>query len=256
MPQLNRFCTIANDERKLKTLDRVPVRVTPTLSGSSLLELTQNNNILVIPAGTAYNLTPNVTFTANVMVWGAGGGSTPSLGGAGGFSTGIIQFEANVAYNVAAGNTGVGGGGGSGIEFLVNANPIIIAGGGGGGGSAVGGAGGGLFAANGTGLGATAYGKASPGIYRTGGPGTGAAFGMGLGGTGTGAGGGGMYGGALNAAGGGGGSGYLNNDVVVVGSGNTITGSGVNAANPSAPIRGNFGNTANNGLIVITLLNT
>lgn len=253
MPQLSRLCTISGDEKKLRILDSVPVQIAPALGGVTLFDFSQSNNgILVVTAGTAYNITPNVSFTANVVAWGAGG--SPAAAGGGGFSTGTIQFQAGVSYNVAAGSAGASssGGGGSGIEFLANANPILIAGGGGGGAS--GGAGGGVFAANGTGLGATSYGAASPGTYRTGGPGTGSSFGMGFGGTGTGAGGGGMYGGALNATSGGGGAGWISPSIDPTG--NTITGSGASAANPSHPLRGNFGDAANNGLIVITILNT
>jgi hypothetical protein len=241
----------------------IPLQITPSYAESSIIDIVgfpYLGVLTITTTGTAYNVTPNVSFTANVQIWGAGGGSNPSIGGGGGFTTGIVKFEAGVSYNVVVGTAGSSGtgGGGSGIEYLANSNPILIAGGGGGGGSGVGGAGGGLFAANGTGTGATSYAAASPGVYRTGGPAA-SVFGMGYGGSGTGGGGGGMYGGAGNGAGGGGGSGWISPGPTVV-TGNTITGSGSSAANPSADARiaagPNYGNGANNGLIVITVLNT
>ena len=265
MPNLSRISVINTNEKKSKILDYIPARISPGMREGTLLDLASNNFVLVINAGTAYNLTPNVTFTANVMVWGAGGGAfSPNFGGGGGFSTGTIIFEANVSYNIVAGIAGstAAGGGGSGIEYLVNANPIIIAGGGGAAASATpglnGGAGGGLFAANATsgGVGATAYGKGGDGIYRVGGPGSASgAFGMGSGGIAAGGGGGGMYGGGFSGSGGGGGSGYINYSAVAD-FGNTLTGSGTSAANPSHPFRGNYGDASNNGIIIITVINT
>lgn len=269
MPQLARLSVI-NSAEKFKGFTSVPVQITPAL-GSPVIDLGLTyNGVLTLSSNVVYNITPNVGFTANVVMWGAGGGAASGVGGGGGFTTAIMSFDANVSYNVVVGRAGStpggSGGGGSGIEYLANSNPILIAGGGGGGGaSGAGGAGGGWFAANSTsspaGLGATSYGFTSPGAYRTGGP-SASVTGMGFGGAGPGGGGGGMYGGAA-AGGGGGGSGWIN-PLIPFTNANTQTGSGVSAANPSEPLRtglswgssgvGSPGVAATDGLIIISLI--
>lgn len=261
MPQLSRTSTINNDLR-IKKVSSAVINISPAvIAGNTIVDLQSLGGVLSINANGAYNLTPNTTFAANVMVWGAGGGFSTGNGGSGGFSTGSFTFHANVSYNVVVGRAGSSGtgGGGSGIEYLANANAIIVAGGGGGGGSAQGGAGGGVVAQNGAGAnGATAYSATSPGSFKVGGP-SASVFGFGFGGAGTGAGGGGLYGGGAAAAGGGGGGGYLETNILF--SGNTQTGANTTPPFSTYVNRSTGGNggiapatPAGDGLIIITVL--
>ncbi len=260
MPQLSRVSTINNDLR-IKKVSSAIINISPAVTGSNIVDLQTLGGILSISGNGAYNLTPNTTFAANVMVWGAGGGFSTGNGGAGGFSSGSFVFYANVSYNVVVGRAGSSGtgGGGSGIEYLANANVIIVAGGGGGGGSAQGGAGGGIFAQNGAGgNGATAYSATSPGSFKVGGP-SASVFGFGFGGAGTGGGGGGLYGGAASASGGGGGGGYLESRILFTA--NAITGVNTTPGFSGYPNRYTSGDggiapatVAGDGLIVITVL--
>ena len=260
MPQLSRFSVVSNDF-KIKKPTSVPIQISPAVGGNTTLDIRSLNGILSLYSNGSYNLTPNITFSANVMVWGAGGGFSTGNGGAGGFSSGLMVFFANVSYNVVIGRAGSSGtgGGGSGIEYLANANVIIVAGGGGGGGSAQGGAGGGIFAQNGAGgNGATAYSATSPGSFKVGGP-SASVFGFGFGGAGTGGGGGELYGGAASASGGGGGGGYLESRILFTA--NAITGVNTTPGFSGYPNRYTSGDggiapatVAGDGLIVITVL--
>jgi hypothetical protein len=261
MPQLSRVTTINNDLR-VKKVSSALINISPAVvAGNTFVNFQAVGGVLTISSNGAYNLTPTNTFSANVMVWGAGGGSSTGNGGAGGFSTGLMTFLANVSYNVVVGRGGSSGtgGGGSGIEYLANANVIIVAGGGGGAGSGRGGAGGGLAAQNGAGAnGATAYGAASPGGFKFGGP-SASVFGFGGGGGGTGGGGGGLYGGAASASGGGGGGAYL--EETILSFSNTQTGSNTTPPFSTYPGLGTGGvggiapaTPAGDGLIVISIL--
>lgn len=261
MPQLSRVSTINNDLR-VKKVSSALINISPAIvAGNTFVNFQAIGGVLTVNSNGAYNLTPTNTFSANVMVWGAGGGSSTGNGGSGGFSTGLMTFYANVSYNVVVGRAGASGtgGGGSGIEYLANANVIIVAGGGGGAGSGLGGAGGGLFAQNGAGAnGGTAYSATSPGGLRFGGPAA-SVFGFGGGGGGTGGGGGGLYGGGASASGGGGGGAYLENAILFVA--NTQTGSNETPPFSTYSGRGTGGNggiapatAAGDGLIVITIL--
>jgi hypothetical protein len=268
MPQLSRVAVISGDSKK-KKVPIIGMNASPAINGATDIDFRVLNGVLSIPSGT-YNVTPNTTFSANILVWGAGGGPTPSFsGGAGGFATGTLTFYSGVSYNIVVGATGSspfngGGGAGSAIEYLANANVIIAAGGGGGAGTGGnGGAGGGFVAANGYpagAVGASAVGAVSPGSLKSGGPGTPVASGFGFGGAGPGGGGGGLYGGAASASGGGGGGGYIESRVVI--NGNLITGTNTTPAFSTDSLRSNNagqgGSTStglgNNGLIVISVL--
>lgn len=115
--------------------------ISPAVGGQSNIALTTGSTFNITTNG-AYTLTPLGDFSANVQVWGAGGGGYGGgTGGGGGYSTGIIAFKTGVQYNVVIGSAGAstpsgraasGAGAGSGIEFKTNSTPIIVAGGGGG----------------------------------------------------------------------------------------------------------------------------
>lgn len=264
MPQLSRVSTVNNDLRVRKN-SSVTITISPAIDGRTTYDLTRiSAGVLTLSSFGAWNLTPNTTFSANVLIWGGGGSAQPANGGAGGFSTGIMTFKENVSYNVVVGRAGASGagGGGSGIEYLTNSVPIIIAGGGGAGGSGIGGAGGGLAAqsAPSGGSGGTAYGAASPGSLRIGGP-SASTFGLGAGGAVSSplvGGGGGFYGGAASAGGGGGGGGFIDSTDLLLA--NTQTGTNTTPPFSTYSGRGSNGNGApsgsfgGDGLIVITVL--
>lgn len=271
MPQLSRVSTVNNDLR-VKKNSSVTITISPAVEGRTTYDLTRiSGGVLTLSSFGAWNLTPNTTFSANVLIWGGGGSAQPANGGAGGFSTGVITFKQNVSYNVVVGRAGASGagGGGSGIEYLTNSVPIIVAGGGGGGGITAGGAGGGIVAQSapgapaGIGTGATAYGAASPGGYRLGGP-SASTFGFGAGGLGSqptfSGGGGGFYGGSNGpfGNGGGGGSGFIDSTDLLLA--NTQTGANTVPPFSTYSGRGSNGNGApsgsfgGDGLIVITVL--
>ena len=270
MPQLSKATFIGATNKK-KKIANVQFTISPAypVTGCTVVNFANVGGVVSLTTGAAYNLTPNTTFTANVMIWGAGGGSFSGSsfnGGGGGFATGIITFFANVSYNVVVGvggTTSGTGGGGSGIEYLANANVFLVAGGGGGVGSGgAGGAGGGWFAANGAGgTAATAFSATSPGALRRGGDGAGGS-GFGNGGGTNGGGGGGLYGGGTSTGGGGGGGGFA--DATLVASSNLQTGSGIHtAANTMSGYIAPFGqggaftpthSAGSNGAIIITLM--
>lgn len=148
--------------------------ISPAVGGQSNIALTTGATINITTTG-SYTLTAMADFSANVQIWGAGGGGlfTSGTGGGGGYSTGIIAFKSGVQYNVVVGSAGAGGtadrgsagaGAGSGIEFKTNSTPILVAGGGGGGVSGApgsdrcGGGGGGTTGQNGVPTGAGGYG--------------------------------------------------------------------------------------------------
>lgn len=264
MPQLSRVSTVNNDLRVRKN-SSVTITISPAVGGLTTYDLNRiSGGVLTLSSFGAWNLTPNTTFSANVLIWGGGGSSSPANGGSGGFSTGVITFKQNVSYNVVVGRAGASGagGGGSGIEYLTNSVPIIIAGGGGAGGSANGGAGGGYVAqtAPSGGAGASAYSFASPGSLRVGGP-SASTFGLGAGGAAASplvGGGGGLYGGAAAAGGGGGGGGFIDSTDLLYA--NTQTGANTVPPFSTYSGRGSNGNGApsgsfgGDGLIVITVL--
>jgi len=239
MPQLSRISNIVNDSRYRKP-PNVGLTVSPALpSGCTLINFTDSSfrGVIRFTSNGAYNVTPNTTFTANVLLWGGGGGASTSNGGGGGFSWGIITFYANVSYNVvigAGGTTTGSGGGGTGIEYLANANTILSAGGGGGGApGGAGGAGGGWLAANGAGgvAAGSSFTAGAPGSFKSGGDGGSGLVGYGRGGSGAGGGGGGLYGGGSSASGGAGGGGFCNFAFLAdANNANTITGNGRFAA--------------------------
>ena len=97
MPQLSRVAVISGDSKK-KKVPIIGMTASPAIDGVTNVDFRVLNGVLSIPGGT-YNVTPNTTFTANVLVWGAGGGPTPSFsGGAGGFATGTLTFI--VAFHI------------------------------------------------------------------------------------------------------------------------------------------------------------
>jgi hypothetical protein len=291
MPQIGRIGVISASSQKSVVSQNLPIRLAVTGGASvpftnfnslgGILKIGYNGNL---SAG-AYNLTPNVTFTANVSVWGAGGGGSAfGTGGGGGFTSAIVRFVANTSYNIVAGTGGsvgsgggAGGGGGSGVEFISNSMVILSAGGGGGcGTSGVGGAGGG-FSGQPTTLGATAANSAPNGTTRQGGAGlpstggiTGAGgTGMGAGGAGYGSGSGGGGGGVLSGGGGssagvggGGAAGFLEL-LAIYGNnvGSYLSATSNSAGNPSNPLRRGAGEgglqstPGNDGLIIIRALN-
>jgi len=116
--------------------------ISPAVGGQSNIALTSGATINITTNG-AYTLTAMTDFSANVQIWGAGGGGYGSVGtgGGGGYTTGILAFKSGVQYNVVVGSAGAGipadrgasgAGAGSGIEFKINSTPILVAGGGGG----------------------------------------------------------------------------------------------------------------------------
>lgn len=116
--------------------------ISPAVNGQSNIALTTGSTFNLTTNG-VYTITPLGDFSANVQIWGAGGGGygSAAMGGGGGFSTGIIAFKSGVQYNVVVGSGGAGvpadrgaagGGAGSGIEFKTNSTAILVAGGGGG----------------------------------------------------------------------------------------------------------------------------
>ena len=263
MPQLSRVSTINSDLKQTKR-SVSNVTVSPAIDGQTQFNISRNySGVLTLSSFGAWNITPNNTFTANVLIWGGGGSSAPANGGAGGFSTATMVFRENVSYNVVVGRAGSSGsgGGGSGIEFLSNSIVIIVAGGGGAGGSGIGGAGGGLIAQNAPsgGSGGSAYSASSPGSLRVGGP-SASTFGFGAGGAGpAGGGGGGIYGGAASAGGGGGGGGWIESTELLAA--NTQTGTNTTPPFSTYSGRGTNGNGApsgglsgSDGLVVITVL--
>lgn len=264
MPQLSRVSTINTDIRKKKN-NSVTITVSPAIDGRTTFDLSRiYSGTLTLSSFGAWNLTPNTTFSANVLIWGGGGSAQPANGGAGGFSTATMVFKENVSYNVVVGRAGASGsgGGGSGIEYLSNSIVIIGAGGGGAGGSGIGGAGGGLVAqsAPSGGSGASAYDRASPGGLRFGGP-SASTFGFGAGGAVSSplvGGGGGIYGGAASAGGGGGGGGWIESTELLLA--NTQTGTNTTPPFSTYSGRGTNGNGApsgsfgGDGLVVITVL--
>jgi hypothetical protein len=216
--------------------------ISPAVNGKSTWDILSDGDLnLSASANGTWVITPLSTFTANVVMWGAGGGATYNQSaGAGGASNGLITFEAGVEYDFIVGSGGNGGAGnrdagaggaGSGIQFKSNTTPIMVAGGGGGGAGAAapsaGAAGGGGgssgqdgisgdrnfgFTTGGRGASQSAAGGSAPGSRRTGAGGSGR-NGGGLntgslayaGGVGFGNGGGGAYNGGDQGSGGGGG---------------------------------------------------
>lgn len=208
--------------------------ISPAVDGTSNIALTTGST-LAINANGFYTITPLGDFSANVQVWGAGGGGSVDggTGGGGGYSAGIVSFKSGVSYNVVIGSGGFGspsgrasgaGGAGSGIRFVSNSTAVIVAGGGGGGYAAgrVGAGGGGTTGQNATPTGAGGYGgtqsaagAGGSGGRRTGASGSGPNGGGGAtgspiaaGGVGYGSGGVGAYNGG-DAGSGGGGGGYF-----------------------------------------------
>lgn len=208
--------------------------ISPAINGASNIALTTGSTLAINSNG-FYTITPLGDFSANVQVWGAGGGGSVDggTGGGGGYSAGIVSFKSGVSYNVVIGSGGFGspssrasgaGGAGSGIRFVSNSTAVIVAGGGGGGYSAgrVGAGGGGTTGQNATPTGAGGYGgtqsaagSGGSGGRRTGASGSGPNGGGGAtgspiaaGGVGYGSGGVGAYNGG-DAGSGGGGGGYF-----------------------------------------------
>ena len=213
-----------------------------------------------------YTITPNANCNLTFEMWGASGGSTDYLSGAGGYSIGKIPMVGGTSYIIIVGQRGYGwlsglaqynslggggklvagdnghasGGGMSGvfINSYTQANALIIAGGGGAGDHKFpGGAGGGLIAES-----ANGYSGGSQSSGGTGGQQSGSALQGGNGGLSTfsGAGGGGYYGGSsgLTDNGGTGGSAYLAGIVI---NGSTQGGTGNTPGNSSGTNRGGAG---------------
>jgi len=131
------------------TLTITPVtfgfNISPAVSGKSTWYPAADGPLALTTQGT-WTVTPIANFVANVAMWGGGGGSVSygadAYGGAGGATTGKIQFANGVAMTFIVGGGGgggaanrnaAGGGAGTGIEFAANSSSIMVAGGGGGG---------------------------------------------------------------------------------------------------------------------------
>jgi len=216
--------------------------ISPAFNGKSTWDTSADGDLnLSASANGTWVITPISTFTANVVMWGGGGGATGAgPGGAGGSSTGRITFESGVEYDFIVGSGGFGGAsnrdagsgaGGTGIQFRSNTLPIMVAGGGGGSpgaaapGAGTAGGGGGTtgqdgisgdrgfgFTTGGRGGTQSAAGASAPGSRRTGAGGSGRNGGGGNtgspqypGGVGFGTGGVGTYNGGDQGSGGGGG---------------------------------------------------
>jgi hypothetical protein len=211
--------------------------ISPAVNGKTTWDVAVDGALSLANSGT-WTIIPTYTYSLNVVMWGAGGGSVSYganyYGGGGGSSNGFVTLSAGVSYDfivgeggngVAANRNAAGGGGGTGIQFTSNTTPILVAGGGGGGYSIAtrrAGAGGGSSGQNGETAGAGGYGGSQSaagaggnGGRRTGASGSGRNGGGGAmgpvvatGGAGFGTGGGGDYN-ASDAGSGGGGGGYF-----------------------------------------------
>ena len=247
--------------------------ISPNWSGSSTFELSSSNPLNIGTTGT-YTITPSTTFTADIKMWGAGGGAGAQggSGGGGGFSSGRYTFQSGSTYYIligqggraGAGGTATGGGGsgdthrggGGGYTGLftgssaAHANALIIAGGGGGAGggsgSGPGGAGGGTTgqAGNGGSGAQPGGGTQSAGGAASGGSSSAAGSAL-TGANGLSGGGGGYYGGGSGgdhgqyAPGGGAGSGYIGG--TGISNGVTTTGATTTPANSSDSVRSGAG---------------
>ena len=247
--------------------------ISPNWSGSSTFELSSSNPLNIGTTGT-YTITPSTTFTADIKMWGAGGGAGAQggSGGGGGFSSGRYTFQSGSTYYIligqggraGAGGTATGGGGsgdthrggGGGYTGIftgssaAHANALIIAGGGGGAGggsgSGPGGAGGGTTgqAGNGGSGAQPGGGTQSAGGAASGGSSSAAGSAL-TGANGLSGGGGGYYGGGSGgdhgqyAPGGGAGSGYIGG--TGISNGVTTTGATTTPANSSDSVRSGAG---------------
>ena len=206
--------------------------VSPTIDGTSVIDA----GALTLATCGSWTITPESEFSANVQMWGGGGGASGGVGGAGGYATGTVTFSAGVTYQFIVGCGGGGGnstgrtagsgGGGTGIKIVSGNVPVLIAGGGGGSGltDAIsgdsGGRGGGETGIGGGGNPGTQSAAGAGGNGRVplyvGAPGSGGTGGQGFPGTGTGGGGTGYGPGGgggngtpyIDAGAGGGGGGY------------------------------------------------
>lgn len=119
--------------------------ISPSVSGKSTWNLDTDGALNLGTAGT-YTITPDSDFTANVVMWGAGGGTTNygagTDGGAGGCSIGDVSLESTKTYQFIVGSGGAGGnaaraggagGAGTGIQITPSNTAVMVAGGGGGG---------------------------------------------------------------------------------------------------------------------------
>ena len=172
MPVLNTIGSLSTHSLGGFTVSRRPGTffISPAFSGKNIWNLTSDGN-LSLPSYGIWTITPIVNFTANVKMWGAGGGAAGGNGGAGGYAQGQLYFYSNSSYQLTVGMLGSGttasrsagaGGGSTGIKIVSGSVPILITGGGGGGGlinsisGSRGGGGGGLTGGDG---GATYDGK-------------------------------------------------------------------------------------------------
>ena len=212
------------------------ITISPAINGESEIIL---DSPLSLSSYGIYTITTSRNVEIVVKMWGAGGGNAGSsnLGGAGGYSEGVISLNPGTTYKLIIGQAGKppsgnlirsssSGGGGSAFLLVDGSTdiPLIVAGGGGGVSGAYsssrGGAGGGLSGENALPLGTGGYGgtQTGPGAggsgsRRTGFPGEGINGGRGsgrdaitpLGGLGYGQGGAGTIDGGDSGAGGGGG---------------------------------------------------
>lgn len=127
------------------TLPPMTFTISPAVSGKTTWDLLADGPLDLSTAGT-WTITPTMNFSANVIMWGAAGGSISygptNTAGAGGSSNGFISFVSGTGYSFIVGGggqggtanrNGGGGGAGSGIDFSSNSTSIMVAGGGGGG---------------------------------------------------------------------------------------------------------------------------
>ena len=241
--------------------------VSPAVNGKTTWNLDLDGTFGLGTAGT-WTLTPQTTFVAQTKAWGAAGGNSSASGGAGGYASGLTQFQAGVAYRVDVGSGGggdrggaggvpgggggtsagsYGGAGGGGFTGLRKgpSNVVVLIAGGGGASAHGGGGGGGGGTAGQPGLAWNGFTGGAGGTQTTG---AAALAGGAGGGSYGGGGGGGYYGGVGGNAGsgggggGGGGSGFaLGSDVTSV----VLTAANGNvAANSADPDRASAGDVA------------
>jgi len=128
----------------LSVANTVVFSITPAVSGKTTWILATDGP-LSLTATTPYTIVPNCNAAVNVVMWGAGGGSSDfpvagfARGGGGGFMRGHLKMYKSNTYTMTVGGGGAsgvsytsgGGGGASGIE-TTSGHVLMVAGGGGG----------------------------------------------------------------------------------------------------------------------------
>lgn len=148
--------------------------ISPAVSGKTTWDLQADGPLILDTAGT-WTMTPISSISANVKIWGAGGGgnymwvANTNAGGGGGAATAGVTFDTTKTYTLIVGEAGstgslyTGSGGGAGTGINNGTAHVLIAGGGGGGFGGYGGGGGGTTGGTGT----DDYGEGYPGMGGT-----------------------------------------------------------------------------------------